>query len=69
MMYIHNNITFCIVSGDNTISIDEFTHVDPSVGDVGIIRHCRRRWCVTIEIGCLVITIGTKATTAPDAPS
>lgn len=39
--------------------MDEFTHVDPSLGDAGIIPRCPRGWCVSIKIGCITITISS----------
>lgn len=49
--------------------MDEFTHVDPSLGDAGIIPRCRRDWCVSIKIGCVTITISTHRPTATPTPT
>lgn len=49
--------------------MDEFTHVDPSLGDAGIIPRCRRGWCVSIKIGCITITISSDRQTPTQAES
>lgn len=43
------------VPDDQVIDIEEFTHVDPSLGGVGIVDHCLRRRCWVV---CIDIHIG-----------
>lgn len=40
------------ISGDQTIGIDEFTHVGRGLEDKGILDHCKRlrcSWCIVIN--------------------